>query len=145
MVTVRRNDLLFSDHIESLHEIDIEYREHAHQAFDLFLETYQAKYPRACECLQKDREELLAFYDFPAEHWVHLRTTNPIESVFSTVKHRQKKTRGNGSRVACLAMVFKLTESASKKWRALNGSSLLPDVIQGIPFIDGIKQTEAAA
>ena len=120
-------------------------RAHAHEAFDLFIETYQAKYPKAVECLNKDREELLAFYDFPAEHWIHLRTTNPIESVFSTVKHRQKKTRGNGSRVACLAMVFKLTESASKKWRTLNGSSLLPDVIQGILFIDGIKHTEAAA
>jgi putative transposase len=131
---------------EKLHQIWMaDTRAHAHEAFDLFIETYQAKYPKAVECLNKDREELLAFYDFPAEHWVHLRTTNPIESVFSTVKHRQKKTRGNGSRVACLAMVFKLTESASKKWRTLNGSSLLPDVIQGILFIDGIKHTEAAA
>lgn len=131
---------------EKLHQIWMaDTRAHAHDAFDLFIETYQAKYPKAVECLNKDREELLAFYDFPAEHWIHLRTTNPIESVFSTVKHRQKKTRGNGSRVACLAMVFKLTESASKKWRTLNGSSLLPDVIQGILFIDGIKHTEAAA
>lgn len=131
---------------EKLHQIWMaDTRAHAHDAFDLFIETYQAKYPKAVECLNKDREELLAFYDFPAQHWIHLRTTNPIESVFSTVKHRQKKTRGNGSRVACLAMVFKLTESASKKWRTLNGSSLLPDVIQGILFIDGIKQTEAAA
>jgi putative transposase len=131
---------------EKLHQIWMaDTREHAHQAFDLFVQTYQAKYPKAVECLQKDREELLAFYDFPAEHWIHLRTTNPIESVFATVKHRQKKTRGNGSRVACLAMVFKLTESASKKWRALNGSSLIPDVIQGITFINGIKQPQAAA
>lgn len=131
---------------EKLHQIWMaDTRAHAHEAFDLFIETYRAKYPKAVECLEKDREELLAFYDFPAEHWIHLRTTNPIESVFSTVKHRQKKTRGNGSRVACLAMVFKLTESASKKWRTLNGSSLLPDVIQGIQFIDGIKHTEAAA
>ena len=131
---------------EKLHQIWMaDTRAHAHEAFDLFIETYEAKYPKAAECLGKDREELLAFYDFPAEHWVHLRTTNPIESVFATVKHRQKKTRGNGSRVACLAMVFKLTESASKKWRTLNGSSLLPDVIQGILFIDGIKLTEAAA
>jgi putative transposase len=131
---------------EKLHQIWMaDTRAHAHEAFDLFIETYQAKYPKAIECLNKDREELLAFYDFPAEHWIHLRTTNPIESVFSTVKHRQKKTRGNGSRVACLAMVFKLTESASKKWRTLNGSSLLPDVIQGSLFIDGIKHTEAAA
>ena len=131
---------------DKLHDIwQAATREDAYAAFDLFVETYQAKYPKAAECLQKDRQELLAFYDFPAEHWIHLRTTNPIESVFSTVKHRQKKTRGNGSRVVCLAMVFKLTESASKKWRALNGSSLIPDVIQGIPFINGIKQTEAAA
>ena len=131
---------------EKLHQIWMaDTRAHAYEAFDLFIDTYQAKYPKAAECLQKDREELLAFYDFPAEHWVHLRTTNPIESVFATVKHRQKKTRGNGSRAACLAMVFKLTESASKRWRTLNGSSLLPDVIQGILFIDGIKHTEAAA
>ncbi len=131
---------------EKLHQIWMaDTRAHAHKAFDLFIETYRAKYPKVVECLEKDREELLAFYDFPAEHWIHLRTTNPIESVFATVKHRQKKTRGNGSRVACLAMVFKLTESASKKWRTLNGSSLLPDVIQGIQFIDGIKHTQAAA
>ena len=131
---------------EKLHEIWMaDTREAANKAFDLFVATYQAKYPKAAECLAKDREELLAFYDFPAEHWIHLRTTNPIESVFSTVKHRQKKTRGNGSRVACLAMVFKLTQSASKKWRALNGSSLITDVISGVPFIDGIKQDQAAA
>ena len=131
---------------DKLHDIwQAATREDAYAAFDLFIETYKAKYPKATECLKKDREELLAFYDFPAEHWIHLRTTNPIESVFATVKHRQKKTRGNGSRKACLAMVFKLAESASKKWRALNGSSLLPDVIQGIPFIDGIKQEQAAA
>jgi putative transposase len=131
---------------EKLHQIWMaDTREHAYEAFDLFVEIYQAKYPKAVECLEKDREELLAFYDFPAEHWIHLRTTNPIESVFATVKHRQKKTRGNGSRVACLAMVFKLTESASKRWRALNGSSLIPDVIHGISFIDGIKQPQAAA
>jgi len=131
---------------DKLHDIwQAATREDAYAAFDLFIETYKAKYPKATECLKKDREELLAFYDFPAEHWIHLRTTNPIESVFATVKHRQKKTRGNGSRKACLAMVFKLAESASKKWRALNGSSLFPDVIQGIPFIDGIKQEQAAA
>jgi len=131
---------------DKLHQIWMaDTREAASEAFDLFIETYRAKYPKAVECLQKDRDELLAFYDFPAEHWIHLRTTNPIESVFSTVKHRQKKTRGNGSRVACLSMVFKLAQSASKKWRALNGSSLLPDVIQGMSYINGVKQTEAAA
>jgi putative transposase len=131
---------------EKLHDIWMaETREDAQRAFDLFLESYGAKYPKACECLAKDRDVLLTFYDFPAEHWIHLRTTNPIESVFATVKHRQKKTRGNGSRVACLAMVFKLAESARKKWRALNGTALLPDVIQGVQFINGIKQDQAAA
>ena len=112
-------------------------REHAHEAFDLFPKTYQAKYP-------KDHEVILTFYDFPAEHWIHIRTTNPIESTFATVKHRQRKTKGNGSRVTCLTMVFKLMESAAKKWRQLNGSTLLPDILQGITFIDGIKQKVAA-
>jgi putative transposase len=116
----------------------------ADQAFDLFLATYQAKYPKATECLAKDRDVLLTFYDFPAEHWIHLRTTNPIESTFATVRLRHRRTKGSGSRVACLTMVFKLMQSASKKWRLLNGSQLLPDVIQGIQFIDGIKSQAAA-
>ncbi len=120
-------------------------REHADEAFDLFLETYQAKYPKACECLAKDREVILTFYDFPAEHWIHIRTTNPIESTFATVKHRQRKTKGNGSRAACLTMVFKLMESAEKKWRLLNSAKLLTDIIQGIKFIDGIKEEKVAA
>jgi transposase-like protein len=116
----------------------------ADQAFDLFLTTYQAKYPKATDCLAKDRNVLLTFYDFPAEHWIHLRTTNPIESTFATVRLRHRRTKGSGSRVACLTMVFKLMQSASKKWRLLNGSQLLPDVIQGIKFIDGIKSQAAA-
>jgi len=131
---------------EKLHNIWMsDTREHAHQAFDLFLETYQAKYPKACQCLAKDRDVILTFYDFPAEHWIHLRTTNPIESTFATVKHRQRKTKGNGSRLACLTMVFKLMESAAKKWRLLNGSMIIPDVIQGIKFIDGIREDKVAA
>jgi len=131
---------------EMLHQIWMaDTRDHAHQAFDLFLETYQAKYPKACDCLQKDREQLLTFYDFPAEHWKHLRTTNPIESTFATVRLRTKKTKGSGSRVACLTMVYKLMKSAEKKWRLLSGSSLLPDVIQGTKFIDGVKETKDAA
>jgi putative transposase len=131
---------------EKLHEIWMaDTRENAHEAFHLFLETYQAKYPKACQCLEKDRDVLLTFYDFPAEHWIHLRTTNPIESTFATVKHRQRKTKGNGSRLACLTMVFKLMESAAKKWRLLNGSNIIPDVIQGITFIDGIREDKAAA
>ncbi len=117
----------------------------AEEAFEAFVEMFGAKYPGAVECLKKDREVLLTFYDFPAEHWVHLRTTNPIESTFATVRLRHRRTKGNGSRVACLAMVFKLCESASRKWRTLNGAKLLPDVIAGIRFIDGEKPEKAAA
>jgi putative transposase len=117
----------------------------ADKAFDLFVATYEAKYPKATECLSKDRDVLLTFYDFPAEHWIHLRTTNPIESTFATVRLRHRRTKGNGSRLACLTMVFKLMQSASKRWRLLNGSNLLPDVIQGVQFIDGIKPQQAAA
>jgi transposase-like protein len=116
----------------------------AEAAFDLFLATYQAKYDKATVCLSKDRDVLLSFYDFPAEHWRHLRTTNPIESTFATVRLRHRRTKGNGTRQACLAMVFKLMQSAQKRWRLLNGSELLPDVIQGIQFIDGIKSQAAA-
>jgi putative transposase len=131
---------------EALHDIWMaETRQAANQAFDLFLETYGAKYPKACECLAKDREELLTFYDFPAEHWKHLRTTNPIESVFATVRLRHRRTKGNGSRNACLAMVHQLMLSAAKRWRLLNGSDLLPNVIAGIQFTDGVKSQEAAA
>jgi transposase-like protein len=120
-------------------------RAQAEEAFALFLETYQAKYPKATECLAKDRGVLLTFYDFPAEHWMHLRTTNPIESTFATVRLRHRRTKGNGSRVACLTMVFKLMQSASKRWRLLNGSQLLPEVIAGVQFIDGLKPQTAAA
>ncbi len=129
-----------------LHDIYMaDTREHANQAFDLFLGTYQAKYPKACECLTKDRDTLMTFYDFPAEHWIHIRTTNPIESTFATVRHRQRRTKGNGSRLACLTMVFKLMESAAKKWRLLNGAAIIPDVIQGVEFIDGIRHDKVAA
>jgi putative transposase len=117
----------------------------ADKAFDLFVATYEAKYPKATTCLSKDRDVLLTFYDFPAEHWIHLRTTNPIESTFATVRLRHRRTKGNGSRLACLTMVFKLMQSAQKRWRLLNGSNLLPDVIQGTQFIDGIKPQAAAA
>jgi len=83
--------------------------------------------------------------NFPAEHWIHLRTTNPIESTFATVRHRQRRTKGNGSRKACLAMVFKLTQAAEKKWRLLNGARIMPDVIRGVRFVDGVRDTQAAA
>jgi putative transposase len=128
-----------------LHDIyQAEGRAKAEKAFDLFVKTYEAKYPKATECLVKDRAALLTFYDFPAEHWLHVRTTNPIESVFSTVRLRHSKTKGSGSRVACLAMVYKLMESASKKWRTLNGSTLLSEVVKGVVFVDGVKRKPAA-
>jgi len=120
-------------------------RAHAGEAFDLFLATYEAKFPQAAECLRKDRDVLLAYYDFPAEHWIHLRTTNPIESTFATVRLLHRRTKGNGSRRACLTMVFKLMESAAKHWRLLNGTKLLPDVIAGVVFHDGLKAQVAAA
>lgn len=120
-------------------------RAEADQAFDLFVSTWKIKYPKATECLAKDREELLVFYDFPAEHWIHLRTTNPIESVLATVRLRTCKTKGCGSRIACETMVFKLMQSASKKWRRLNGAELLPEVLRGVKFVDGIRSTENAA
>ncbi len=130
---------------EMLHAIYLaENRAAADQAFDLFVRSFEAKYPKATECLAKDRNELLTFYDFPAEHWMHLRTTNPIESVFATVRLRTVKTKGTGTRAACLAMVFKLMESAGKRWRALNGSHLVRDVLTGVVFVDGVKQEGAA-
>jgi len=128
-----------------LHEIyQAENRAGAEKAFDLFVATYEAKYSKATECLVKDRGVLLSFYDLPAEHWVHIRTTNPIESVFSTVRLRHDKTKGSGSRTACLTMVFKLMESASRKWRTLNGSTLLPEVVKGTVFVDGVRKQPAA-
>ncbi len=129
---------------DKLHDIwQAPTRATAEKAFDLFVATYEAKYPKAVECLTKDRQELLVFYNYPAEHWMHLRTTNPIESVFATVRLRTNKTKGSGSRKACLTMVFKLMESASKRWRGLNGSALMTDVIAGVVFRDGEKENAA--
>ncbi len=118
-------------------------KEQAIKALELFVQTYQAKYPAAVECLLKDKDELFAFYDFPAEHWRHLRTSNPIESTFATVQLRTYKTKGPGSREAGLAMVFKLVEQAQKGWRKLNGSDLLADVSGGIQFVDGVRSKAA--
>lgn len=115
------------------------------KAFNLFVRMYEGKYPKATQCLEKDREELMTFYDFPAEHWGHIRTTNPIESTFATVRLRTAKTKGCGTRQATETMVFKLMESASKGWRRLNGSALLPEIVRGVQFTDGIKNTEDAA
>jgi transposase-like protein len=114
-------------------------KEDAIKALSKFAATYQGKYPKAVECLLKDQEELLVFYDFPSEHWQHLRTSNPIESTFATVRLRTCKTKGAGSRSACLAMAFKLVESAQNHWRKLNGSPLLPEVVAGVMFKDGVK------
>jgi putative transposase len=113
-------------------------RENAYLAFDLFVQTYQPKYPKAAECLNKDKDALLTFYDFPAEHWIHLRTTNPIESTFATVRLRTAKTRGCVSRSSILSMVFKLTRSAEQRWLLLRGSELIAKLIAGIQFKDGV-------
>jgi len=128
----------------ALHEIWLaETRKQAHRAFDAFLEKYGPKYSAACECLKKDREALLAFYDFPAEHWKHLRTTNPIESTFATIRLRHRKTKGNGTRRASLAMMFKLAQSAQKRWRRLNGQEQMTHLLQGEKFVDGVRQAAA--
>jgi len=127
-----------------LHDIWMaETRKQADTAFDLFITTFQAKYPKAIECLAKDRDVLLSFYDFPAEHWVHLRTTNPIESTFATVRLRTRRTKGCGSRTACLTMVFKLAQCAERHWRRLNAKELIVEVIRGITFINGVKEIAA--
>ena len=127
-----------------LHEIWMaETREAAEKAFDTFLEKYELKYRNACECLKKDRDVLLTFYDFPAEHWAHLRTTNPIESTFATIRLRHRRTKGSGTRDASLAMMFKLAKTAEKKWRRLNGHQKIIPLLQGIKFTNGVIQEAA--
>lgn len=129
-----------------IHEIwQAETKVAADTAFNHFLEKYGSKYEKACHCLTKDRNELLTFYDFPAEHWAHLRTTNPIESTFATIRLRHRKTKGNGTRRASLAMMFKLAQSASKKWRRLRSHEKITFVIEGRSFKDGVMQEEVAA
>jgi transposase-like protein len=127
--------------------VGAEDRSHAEKAIDAFTKTYSAKFPKAVAKITEDREELLAFYDFPAEHWIHLRTTNPIESTFSKVKLRTKVTRGAGSPAAALAMVFKLVESAQTRWRAITGAHLVPLVRAGAHFKNGVlvERSEMAA
>ncbi len=114
-------------------------RAQAERAFDRFVTTCEGKYPKATECLAKDRAEQLAFYDFPAEHWVHIRTTNPVESTLATVRLRTHKTRGCLSRHTAMTMVFKLIQNAQKRWRRLNASDYLKDVIPGVEFRDGVR------
>ncbi|AGF61046.1 putative transposase [Streptomyces hygroscopicus subsp. jinggangensis TL01] len=122
-------------------------RDHAEAAIKTFVQLYGAKFPKAVKKITDDREELLAFYDFPAEHWIHLRTTNPIESTFSTVRLQTKVTRGAGSRTAALAMVFKLVESAQQRWRAVNAPHLVALVRAGARFERGhlVERPEAHA
>lgn len=125
---------------QKLHEIWMAgERAQAEKAFDHFLDTYRSAYPKAADCLAKDREALLTFYAFPAEHWIHLRTTNPIESTFATVRLRTHKTKGSGSRIEGLTMAFKLVQSAEQRWRVLTSAGLLKDVINGVQFKDGTK------
>ena len=114
-----------------------ETRDEAHKAFALCIEQFEVKYPKAMACLSKDQAQMLAFYDFPAEHWTHIRTTNPIESVFATIRLRTNKTKSCGSRKTTLAMTFKLATTAENNWRKLRGFRKLADVIQGVKFKDG--------
>jgi len=122
-----------------------ETRKDAEAAFDAFIESYGVKYERAVECLNKDRDVLLAFYDFPAEHWKHLRTTNPIESTFATVRHRTIRSKGCLSNKTALAMTFKLAQSAETSWRRLRGYNQLPKIIMGVKFNDGIEVVRSQA
>ena len=128
---------------QALHNIwQAEIRADAEKAFDLFIKTYEPKYPKAAACLHKDRDELMAFYDFPAQHWQSIRTSNPIESTFGTIRHRTKRSKGCLSRDGMLHMMFKLGLCAEKKWRRLRGFDYLAKVVTGIKFKDGVEVTE---
>ena len=120
-------------------------RDKAVEAHELFVKTYSPKYPKAVECCTKDFDDLFAFYDFPAEHWIHIRTTNPVESAFATVRLRHRKTKGNGTREATLTMVFKLCREAEKTWRKLDGSAKLSLVVAGRKFMNGELVDDQAA
>lgn len=127
---------------QALHDIwQAETKDNAEKSFDLFIKTYEEKYPKATSCLHKDREELLAFYDFPAPHWQSIRTSNPIESSFGTIRHRTKRSKGCLSRDGMLHMMFKLGQCAEKNWRKLRGFDYLAKVINGIKFKDGVEVT----
>ena len=125
---------------QNLHDIwQADTKENALSAFDLFIDSYETKYPKAAQCLQKDREELLAFYDFPAQHWQSIRTSNPIESCFATIRHRTKRAKGCLNRDGMLHMMFKLSQCAEKRWIKLRGFDYLAKVITGVSFKDGIQ------
>ena len=119
-------------------------KEEAENNFDSFVKTYEAKYPKATRCLEKDRETLLTFYDFPAEHWVHIRTTNPIESTFGTVRLRTAKVRGCFFPVTVLTMAFQLCRCAQKRWIKLHHPERIAEVIRGVQFVNGINETRIA-
>ena len=118
-------------------------QEDALDQYDQFMRLFEAKYPKACDCLSQDKDVLFTFYDFPAHHWRHLRTTNPIESTFGTVRHRTRQTKGCGSRKTTLMMGYKLATEAEKKWQRLHGSKWLEKVIEGVPFVDGVMKEAA--
>lgn len=119
-----------------------ETKEDAGKSFNFFIKNYEAKYPKAATCLEKDRDTLLEFYNFPAEHWIHIRTTNPIESTFATVRLRTDKTRGCLSRKTAFTMVFKLLESAQRSWRRLRGKNRVAEVILGVNFVNGVRNSD---
>lgn len=127
-----------------IHEMYMaETKEDALKAYGQFVELYDDKYPKAVACLFKDKERLFTFYDFPAKHWIHIRTTNPVESTFATVRHRTRRTKGCGSRLATLTMTFKLALEAQRTWKKIKGHKMLAHVINNVPFIDGIMQKAA--
>jgi len=128
-----------------LHDIyQAETKEEAQKAYRLFIASFKDKYPQAVDCLQKDEADLFTFYEFPAAHWIHIRSTNPIESTFATVRLRTAKTKGCGSREATLSMVFKLCQEAEKSWRSLDGAKWIPMVLEGKRFVDGELDEDAA-
>ena len=128
-----------------LHDMyQAETKEAAMKTYQLFVASFKDKYPKAVECLEKDEQVLFTFYEFPAAHWIHIRTTNPIESTFATVRLRTAKTKGCGSRAATLSMVFKLCQEAEKSWRCLDGTKWIPMVLEGKHFIDGELKEDAA-
>jgi transposase-like protein len=118
-------------------------KKQAFVAYNAFPSLYGTKFPKACDCLTKDKDALFTFYDFPAEHWIHLRSTNPIESTFATVRHRTKRTKGCGTRLATLTMVFKLCKEAEKTWKRIKGYRMITEVLDGIRFVDGESVDEA--
>lgn len=118
-------------------------KENAFKAYDAFVKLYQDKYPKAVDCLTKDKDVLFTFYDFPAVHWIHIRTTNAIESTFATVRHRHRQTKGCGSVKATLSMAFKLSMECEKRWRKIKGFHLITMVLLGVKFENGIERKVA--